>query len=325
MLFHVTTGGAYMPLHMFAGCLGPNDPLSDGGKPPAGLLDVSGTVYGETYQGGGCDLGMIYSLDLSKSVYNPPLYSFSGFNANNPGASDGSSPYATLVEDSNGLLFGTPAVWSTPSRIRAHGSTIFTRSRTDGAPSACAKGSLMVSPRSRFGLSRRFGMLVVALVAAGAVCGCGGNGVNGAPKSSPAVSSAPRSAGGLDFTASADHGVYARTAPIVLTYSITNPTGTEPTVTTVSGGWFLADASNASQTVHLFVQVGPGGVGSGAKGNIFRIYNNETVSYPEPTSALPPGRWQITCWLNGSIGGVFDGQQPPYAYATNPVTVTVLR
>ncbi|MDE2127840.1 MAG: hypothetical protein KGJ62_14760 [Armatimonadetes bacterium] len=93
---------------MFAGYLGPNNPLSDGDKPLASLLDVSGTLYGETYQGGGYDLGMVYSFDLSNTLYTR-MHSFSGFNANNPGASDGSSPYATLVEDSNGPLFGTTA------------------------------------------------------------------------------------------------------------------------------------------------------------------------------------------------------------------------
>ncbi|MDE2206652.1 MAG: hypothetical protein KGK12_08420 [Armatimonadetes bacterium] len=182
----------------------------------------------------------------------------------------------------------------------------------------------MQYPRFGSGTRSRFGMLMVASVAAiGAVCGCGG-GVNGAPLSSAAVSSTPRSAAGLLFTASADHAVYAGTARITLTYSITNPGGIEPTVST--GGWFFADATDASQTVHLIgSQIGGFVTGSGGEIDTFTIYNNETVSYPVPDLTLPPGRWQIACWLAGSIGGVFDGQQPPYAYATNPVTITVLR
>ncbi|MDE2125149.1 MAG: hypothetical protein KGJ62_00995 [Armatimonadetes bacterium] len=108
VLFAVTTAGTYAPLHTFTGYLGPNNPASDGDKPLAGLLLSDGTLYGETYQGGYDNLGAIFSFDLSNSVYSQ-IHSFSGYDAINPGAGDGSSPYATLVADSNGLLFGTTA------------------------------------------------------------------------------------------------------------------------------------------------------------------------------------------------------------------------
>jgi len=183
----------------------------------------------------------------------------------------------------------------------------------------------MVSSRFGFSLRSRLITLLVAIAASNAFCGCGGNSGNGAPASSLAVSSVPRSADGLLFTASADHATYASKDLITLTYSITNPTGDEPTVSTFGGGWFFADATNASQTIHLISGADTSPT-AGAEPNIFRLYVDETVSTPQPTHALlPPGVWHVTCWLVGSIGGVSDGMQPPYAYATNPVAITVLR
>ena len=126
----------------------------------------------------------------------------------------------------------------------------------------------MVSPRFCFGLGSRLAALVVATVATiGAVCGCGGNGGAGATAPSAAVSSTPRSAGGLAFTASADHAVYSKTDLITLTYSITSQTADNPVVSTTggaTGGWFNADAVNGSQTINLIP--GPSGPGGGAAG-----------------------------------------------------------
>ena len=75
---------------------------SDGALPRAGLVDLSGTLYGTTTEGGGSGCyhgcGVVYSVTTSgqESV----LYRFRG------GNSDGETPYASLV-DVNGVLYGT--------------------------------------------------------------------------------------------------------------------------------------------------------------------------------------------------------------------------
>ncbi|MDE2125148.1 MAG: hypothetical protein KGJ62_00990 [Armatimonadetes bacterium] len=185
----------------------------------------------------------------------------------------------------------------------------------------------MASPRFYFGLGSRLAVLVLASAAAiGSVCGCGGNGGASAAAPSAAVSSAPRGAGGLEFTGTANHGLYVRGAPIVLTYSITDVSVDQAAVSTTDT-WFHADAVSGSQTVDLIPgPSGPGGaLGPGFEVERFPLFVSETASYQETAPALPPGKWQITCWLAGSIGGIADASQPPYQYAANPVTITVLR
>jgi uncharacterized repeat protein (TIGR03803 family) len=81
---------------------------SDGAEPYAGLIsDSSGNVYGTTLLGGtvnsscssGC--GTVFKLSLSSSDWSETvLHSFVGGN-------DGESPYAGLIFDSSGSLYGT--------------------------------------------------------------------------------------------------------------------------------------------------------------------------------------------------------------------------
>lgn len=95
-VFRVSGTGNLTVLHEFAGG-------SDGADPVAGLVDVNGTLYGTTVEGGGsgCNsrsgCGTVYSI--STSGREKVLYSFSG-------GSDGSYPKATLV-DVDGVLYGT--------------------------------------------------------------------------------------------------------------------------------------------------------------------------------------------------------------------------
>ena len=176
----------------------------------------------------------------------------------------------------------------------------------------------------------RFVTLLLASAAAAAlVSGCGeGGGGSGGPSPSAAVSSTPRSAGGLAFTATADHAVYSKSQLIVLTYSITTQYADNPVVSTTggsSGGWFEADAVSGSQTISLIPGGGPGpGIGAGSEVEVFPLFAYETASYPETASAmfLTPGKWRISCWLAGKISGVTDPASPPFT--TNPVTITVL-
>lgn len=86
-------------LHTFTG-------PPDGSTPYAGLLrDASGNLYGTTWGGGasgtgcgGSGCGTVYKLDTSGN--EAPLYSFTG-------TLDGYNPYAAVITDAAGNLFGT--------------------------------------------------------------------------------------------------------------------------------------------------------------------------------------------------------------------------
>jgi uncharacterized repeat protein (TIGR03803 family) len=98
-VFSVTTGGTEKVLHNFRS-------KDDGGVPVAGLIDVGGTLYGTTSQGGkyvcgveddyyGC--GTVFSITPGGT--ETVLHSFGG-------PSDGTQPDASLI-DVNGMLYGT--------------------------------------------------------------------------------------------------------------------------------------------------------------------------------------------------------------------------
>ena len=75
---------------------------SDGGHPYAGLIaDADGNLFGTTYAGGAYGYGTVFEIANSSGVYAPPvaLVSFNG--------SDGALPYAGLIADAKGNLFGT--------------------------------------------------------------------------------------------------------------------------------------------------------------------------------------------------------------------------
>ena len=78
-------------LHSFAG--------NDGNAPSASLIsDASGNLYGTTMNGGPKNLGVVFRLapDGTETV----LHTFSGGN-------DGATPYANLIMDKKGNLYGT--------------------------------------------------------------------------------------------------------------------------------------------------------------------------------------------------------------------------
>jgi uncharacterized repeat protein (TIGR03803 family) len=97
-VFKLTTGGTETVLYSFS-----NMP-TDGHTPYAGVIvDSAGTLYGTTVaggpNGGGRGGGVVFSLTAAGK--ETVLYSFGG------SASDGLHPYASLVRDSAGNLFGT--------------------------------------------------------------------------------------------------------------------------------------------------------------------------------------------------------------------------
>jgi uncharacterized repeat protein (TIGR03803 family) len=72
---------------------------SDGGNPYAGLIiDNAGNLYGTTGNGGASDVGTVFELDTTG--HETVLYSFTG-------GSDGGNPYAGLIMDNAGNLYGT--------------------------------------------------------------------------------------------------------------------------------------------------------------------------------------------------------------------------
>jgi uncharacterized repeat protein (TIGR03803 family) len=89
-VFKITTSGAESVIYSFTNG-------SDGGYPYAGLLNVKGTLYGTTQEGGASDAGTVFSITTSgkESV----LHSFTA-------GLDGAEPYAGLV-NLGGTLYGT--------------------------------------------------------------------------------------------------------------------------------------------------------------------------------------------------------------------------
>jgi uncharacterized repeat protein (TIGR03803 family) len=74
-------------------------PGADGHYPAAGvILDSTGNLYGTTYAGGAANAGVVYKVDSTGQ--ETVLYSFTG-------GLDGGHPYAGVILDSNGNLYGT--------------------------------------------------------------------------------------------------------------------------------------------------------------------------------------------------------------------------
>ena len=90
-VFSITPSGDEKVLHSFGNG-------NDGRYPDACLIDVNGTLYGTTTQGGGqYFIGTVFSV--TRSGKEKVLHSFGG-------RPDGSDPYASL-SDLNGTLYGT--------------------------------------------------------------------------------------------------------------------------------------------------------------------------------------------------------------------------
>ncbi|MCE7959352.1 MAG: hypothetical protein DYH06_15655, partial [Acidobacteria bacterium ACB2] len=136
-----TDGTGFSVLHSFAGGAG------DGETPYASLiLDASGNLYGTTYGGGASSRGTVFTIKTDGTGFSL-LHSFAG------GASDGRSPYAPLILDASGNLYGTTYGGGT-----ADLGTEFT------LPSLCAMGAPTGEPAARCGA----GTLVLSASGAGA-------------------------------------------------------------------------------------------------------------------------------------------------------------
>jgi uncharacterized repeat protein (TIGR03803 family) len=99
VVFEVNTAGEETVLYSFNGS-------PDGAYPYAGLIgDPDDNLYGTTYNGGtgGCTNGCGAVFELNPAREETVLHSFAGY------PTDGAFPYAGLVRDSTGNLYGTAA------------------------------------------------------------------------------------------------------------------------------------------------------------------------------------------------------------------------
>jgi len=93
-VFRLGKSGKLTVLHSFAGS------PTDGAFPRATLIrDSAGYLYGTTSEGGTSNLGTVFRVDTSGN--ESVLHSFAG------GSGDGAYPYARVVRDSAGNLYGT--------------------------------------------------------------------------------------------------------------------------------------------------------------------------------------------------------------------------
>jgi uncharacterized repeat protein (TIGR03803 family) len=92
IVYKLDTAGQETVLYSFTGG-------ADGGGLPSGVIrDAAGNLYGTTSAGGVSNAGVVYDLDTSGQ--ETVLYSFTG-------GADGSGPWAGVIRDAAGNLYGT--------------------------------------------------------------------------------------------------------------------------------------------------------------------------------------------------------------------------
>src|SRR6516165_1947158 len=134
VVFEVPAGGAEGVLYSFTGTGG------DGADPLAGLVrDAAGNLYGTTASGGASGLGAVFKVSAggAESV----LHSFTG-------GSDGEYPYASVIRDAAGNLYGTTygggaSGWGTVFEIDPTGKETVLYSFAGAADGASPEGGLV--------------------------------------------------------------------------------------------------------------------------------------------------------------------------------------
>ncbi len=100
-VFRISSTGAYTQLHVFQG----NNNMSDGANPVAGLIQATdGYLFGTTSFGGQFGYGTVFRMSTSGAI--KVLHSFAHSSATGT-AAGGSQPLGSLVQASDGNLYGT--------------------------------------------------------------------------------------------------------------------------------------------------------------------------------------------------------------------------
>jgi uncharacterized repeat protein (TIGR03803 family) len=95
VVYRLDGAGRYTVLYPFTGG-------ADGGEPQAGVVrDSAGNLYGTTWQGGSAGNGVVFKLDPAGN--ETVLYNFTG-------GADGRSPFAGVILDEAGNLYGNSGV-----------------------------------------------------------------------------------------------------------------------------------------------------------------------------------------------------------------------
>ena len=133
-VFEMPAGGAEGVLYSFTGTGG------DGADPLAGLIrDGVGNLYGTTASGGAFGLGTVFKVSAGGA--ETVLHSFRG-------GSDGEYPYASVIRDAAGNLYGTTygggaSGWGTVFEINPTGKETVLFSFAGAADGASPEGGLV--------------------------------------------------------------------------------------------------------------------------------------------------------------------------------------
>lgn len=121
VIFKLDSAGNYSVLHNFCSVIDSAGYCVDGSFPNAGVIeDSSGNLYGTTTQGDPTNDGLIFKLD--NAGYYSVLYNF----CSQTNCTDGGAPYAGLVEDASGNLYGAASLGgATASSDYAGGGVVF--------------------------------------------------------------------------------------------------------------------------------------------------------------------------------------------------------
>jgi uncharacterized repeat protein (TIGR03803 family) len=119
-VFKITPGGTLTTLYSFCSLYDPQtDACTDGFYPDAGLLQATdGNFYGTTAYGGSEGGGTVFQITPEGTLST--LYAFCSQGSIATGCLDGANPGATLVQGSDGNLYGT-----TPESSGANYGTVF--------------------------------------------------------------------------------------------------------------------------------------------------------------------------------------------------------
>ncbi len=180
---------------------------------------------------------------------------------------------------------------------------------------------------TRFSFTRRSLLGAAgALLALGALAGCGGSGSSSTPLNNNPVTSAPRTTNNLQFTLSADRTVYARNTPANITFAVKNVSTSPISVT------YTTDGPD-------FVQIAQGGTaawsaqnGSGNTAQVLTFAAGETKTFTETWNQMnlqtgaqaKSGTYNVDAQLRATqINGVTVSAQVSRDLSANTIQITI--